>query len=59
MVMNEKFEYRQAVQAIDWARRAGDDGATADALELVLEYARTVAERLARVQDHNKLGDGS
>jgi len=57
--MSEKFEYRQAAQAIDWARRAGDDGATADALELVLEYARTVAERLARVQDHNKLGDGS
>ena len=56
--MNEKFEYRQAKQAIDWARLADDAGAMADALELVLEYARAVAERLRDVMEHNELGRG-
>ena len=58
MVMREKFEYRQAEQAIDWARRAGCDWDMADAVELVLEYARCVAERLDNVMEHNELWTG-
>ena len=56
--MNEKFEYRQAKQAIDWVRLTDADRSITDALELVLEYARAVAERLRDVMEHNELSRG-